>query len=277
MLVLASFYRRQWEMAAQVGAQVHIRGDFGDELLGASFKYLSALWQEHRLFRLVGELHQWHRVCDVALPSLVEKWLIHPLLRHEKHAQIPWLPQQVQQLGMERHRQDEAYLRKLCPDPFQRELVRWMHLHTDYNIQADVALHMAGLETREPYADMRLIHFLLATPPQYQIRPSLRKFLLREAMQGALPERVRQRKGKGHAHHYYFQGITKYRDQLRHVIVSMPEILTPYIDREPLLNTLDHVALGGMPASVPALSGTLALILWAHRLPWAGGILPIVP
>jgi hypothetical protein len=57
--------------------------------------------------------------------------------------------------------------------------------------------------------------------------------------------------------------------------MRMPEVLTPYIDQAPLLAAIDTVALGGQ-ANVPALSGALTLVLWAHRLPWVNGSLPVI-
>ncbi len=147
-----------------------------------------------------------------------------------------------------------------------------MRFHGDYVTQADIALR-TGLDTREPYTDMRLIEFLLAIPPQYQVRPFHRKFLLREAMQGILPETIRQRKEKGHAYRLYFQGLAKHHDTLRELVLHMPDMLTPYLDSALLVQALDRVALGDQ-ANVLSLSGAIALVLWAHRLPWANGRLP---
>lgn len=282
-LMLASLYREQWAYASKLGAQAHIRGDFGDELLGASLDYLWMLWKERHPGKVISEMRWWQHIADLSPKALLEQWIIQPSLQNlslrrivPQRASTLWLQPDVLQQSREREAQDEAYFRKLCPDPFARQLVQWMYFHTDYTIQADIALRMAGVETREPYTDLRLIMFLLATPPHYQVRPNQQKFLLREAMQGVLPETVRGRQGKGRAYQFYFQGFKKHREQLRQVVVQMPELLTPYINRAPLLDAIDQVALGGQ-ANVPALSGTLALVLWTHRLPWANGCLPVDP
>ncbi len=282
-LILASFYRELWARAAQRGAQVHIRGDFGDELLGASLDYLKIYWKEHRVGKLISEIQCWHRVSGFSSRAILEQWVLHPRLeqwnetRHIRKEQTPsWLRRTVLQQSRERLQQDERYFRARYSDPYGREIMRWAYFHVDYSIQASVAREMADLETREPFTDLRLIEFLLSTPPQSQIRPDQRKFLLREAMQGILPEMIRQRKGKGRAYRLYFQGIKKHREQLRQAIAQMPELLTPYINQASLLNAIDCIALGGQ-ANVPALSGALALVLWAHRLPWANGHLPILP
>jgi len=146
-LLLASFYRKLWTIAAELDTQVHVRGDFGDELLGASLDYLLAYWKEHRVGKLLGEIRQWHQVHGIMPGTLLEQWVIRPgLLRwSQKHSSqqinsIPWLRSQVQQMSRERIMNDEAYFRILCPDPFARELVQWMYFHTDYSIQGSVAL-----------------------------------------------------------------------------------------------------------------------------------------
>ena len=282
-LILATFYRKLWVLAAQRGAQVHVRGDFGDELLGASLDYLGIYWKEHQIGKLISEMLRWNRASGFPSRALFEQWVIHPYLQQwnearnkQKEQSISWLRRSVLQESRERLQQDEEYFRILCPDPYIRGLVRWIYFHVDYSIQADVAREMAGLETREPFTDLRLIEFLLSTPPQYQIRPEQSKFLLREAMQGILPEMVRQRKGKGRAYRLYFQGFKKHREHLRQVVVQMPELLTPFIHQTPLLAAIDGIALGGQ-TDVPAMSGALALVLWAHRLPWANGNLPVLP
>lgn len=280
-LLLSSLYQQQWRLAAELGAQAHIRGDFGDELLGASLDYLWIYWKERHLGAVMREMKQWCHIAGLSPRTLLEQWVIHPSL-HQLHLQhltqpeqpIPWLRPGVLEQHKAREAQDEQYFRQRCPEPLARELFRWMYFHTDYTIQADVARKMAGLETREPFADLRLITFLLSTPPQCSIRPDQGKYLLREAMRGVIPEKVRLREGKGRAYRHYFQGFKKHREELRQAVTHMPELLMPYIDPGALLDAIDGVALGGQ-VHVPAMSGTLSLLLWAHRLPWANGSLPV--
>ncbi|MEO6888990.1 MAG: asparagine synthase-related protein, partial [Ktedonobacteraceae bacterium] len=133
-----------------------------------------------------------------------------------------------------------------------------------------------GVETSEPYTDLRLIEFMLATPPQDQIYPGQRKFLLWAAMDGLLPEPVRQRKEKGRIARILFQGITHSRDALRDMVLQTPELLSPYINAEALATALDRVAWGDTVHQAAFLSA-LALVFWVHRLPWAGGRLLCEP
>jgi len=275
LLILGSFYHQLWTIAHSLGAGVHIRGDFGDQVVGASLGYLTTCWNEHRYGKLFCEAQAWKHVSNVSRYSLLESYILQPRLQRDATClSAPWLRSHVWKQSELRQEEDNRYFRTMCPDPFQRELFKWMRFHGDYITQAEGALY-AGLETREPYADIQLIEFLLSIPPQYQLRPLNRKFLLREAMKDILPEAVRERREKGHAYRLYFRGVAKHLPVLRELVHHLPDILAPYIDPALLVQALERVSLGDEVA-VPSLSGTLALLLWAHRLPWANGKLPRV-
>ena len=54
-----------------------------------------------------------------------------------------------------------------------------------------------ALDVRHPYLYRPLVEFALHLPPQLTVQPHQRKWILREAMRGILPEVVRTRVGKG--------------------------------------------------------------------------------
>lgn len=53
-----------------------------------------------------------------------------------------------------------------------------------------------GLEGRHPFLDRRLVEFLVAIPPEQLLQSAYTKLLVRRAMEGILPEAIRQRLGK---------------------------------------------------------------------------------
>jgi asparagine synthase (glutamine-hydrolysing) len=65
-------------------------------------------------------------------------------------------------------------------------LPQWRHMFE----RLDAAFTKAPVEVRYPFLDVRLVRYLLATPP---LPWFFRKFLLREAMRSRLPERTRKR------------------------------------------------------------------------------------
>jgi asparagine synthase (glutamine-hydrolysing) len=75
----------------------------------------------------------------------------------------------------------------------------------------------AGLEIRRPFWDARIIEFALATPDRLRCHGSTSKALHRQAMQGLLPEPVRQRKTKADfmiAFHWSTEEIRAYLDRI---------------------------------------------------------------
>ena len=55
-----------------------------------------------------------------------------------------------------------------------------------------------GIETRDPFADAKLMEFSAALPPEQLLRNGYPKHILRVAMQDRLPDAVRWRRGKEH-------------------------------------------------------------------------------
>lgn len=53
-----------------------------------------------------------------------------------------------------------------------------------------------SIEARVPFLDYRLVERLLATPASSKIRNGITKYILRQAMKGILPEKIRMRKDK---------------------------------------------------------------------------------
>jgi asparagine synthase (glutamine-hydrolysing) len=55
----------------------------------------------------------------------------------------------------------------------------------------------AGVEGRHPFYDRRVVEFTFAIPEEQRARLDLTKFVLRQAMKGLLPSRIRERRTKG--------------------------------------------------------------------------------
>ncbi len=278
---LTRLYQQQWHIARTLGARVHLRGDFGDQLFCASLSYLTTYWDENRQDEFWREVTIWERMHGMKRDDLFTTWVIKPQHHRrrpsaERSRLAPWVKPWIWQRRAELLREDETYFREKCPDPLARQLFRWMRYHKEYVSMQEDGIVAAGVETREPYTDMRLIEWMFATPPQYLIRPGQRKFLLWAAMEDILPEPIRQRREKGRIARILFRGVADYRDALRELILHMPELLSPYIDAELLAVSLDRVALGDDVHQSTFLSA-LALVFWAHRLPWAGGRLSSEP
>jgi asparagine synthase (glutamine-hydrolysing) len=266
-------YREQWRLAIEMHVRVHIRGDWGDQVFGADLAYLHDLWQEHRYGAWLREYRAWRSVPEVALSDLLGRTL------RSRPPGVPasawWTRSFMQAIAQDQAVQDATWFRHRCPDPFQRRLYRRLLSSSaaDSAARADGFLSN-GVDVRLPYADLRLIEFLLACPPQVQYRPAVSKWLLRQALRGTLPEEVRLRRSKGRMARLVFQGMVRHVRDLRWLVQQVPDLARAFLDPRLLLQALEYVKLG---ASIdqPAFFSALAFILWVHRLPWSGGLLPI--
>ena len=65
-----------------------------------------------------------------------------------------------------------------------------------------------GIDFKHPFMDRRLVNFALQLPHHLKRRPQF-KYILREAMDGILPDTVRLRRGKTNFSHFRRQGLTR--------------------------------------------------------------------
>jgi len=74
------------------------------------------------------------------------------------------------------------------------------------------------VEMRHPYLYRPLVEFALRLPPEMCVQPNARKWVLREAMRGILPEEVRTRVGKGTLTGTVAWSVAHKRDKIEHVL-----------------------------------------------------------
>jgi asparagine synthase (glutamine-hydrolysing) len=76
------------------------------------------------------------------------------------------------------------------------------------------------LDVRHPFLYRPLVEFALRLPPELCVRPYQRKWVLREAMRGILPEAVRTRIGKGGPAPVFGWSLTALRPLLEPLVVQ---------------------------------------------------------
>jgi len=64
-----------------------------------------------------------------------------------------------------------------------------------------------GVEARNPFMDRRIVELMFAFPHRQRQRGKVAKTILREAMNGSLPERVRNRLGKADFMHFFVDAL----------------------------------------------------------------------
>lgn len=91
-------------------------------------------------------------------------------------------------------------------DQFPKETLSFWHdlnalVNAHQSLISDVsAYHVVGkhydIEFRHPFYDRRLMEFMLSLPAKFKYREGVTKVLLRKAMKGILPEKIRNRSDK---------------------------------------------------------------------------------
>jgi asparagine synthase (glutamine-hydrolysing) len=123
-----------------------------------------------------------------------------------------------------------------------------------------------GIEVRHPFLDRRLFDYVLAIPPEQLFRFDSSKNLLRRAMVGSLPERLRRRPGKTGFQSFLDSALkTQAVGEITGILTSLRCAEAGVVDGKQLqlafLNFLD----GKADRSRGALWQTLSLELWLRR------------
>ncbi len=194
------------------GSRILLFGIGGDELLQPSFQYLAVLAQQMRWGVLMREarviagiyglpfsyvlINYCLRPLAARLPRPV-KTLLRPLSRRLGQLEAPPVlrPQFAAEHGLEQ-----------LPRPPQKFPTREQQLIYEgvfwgWNTLVaregnELMFARFGIELRHPLLDRELVEFALALPPDQISRRGVTRFILRQALQGLLPETIRERPGK---------------------------------------------------------------------------------
>jgi asparagine synthase (glutamine-hydrolysing) len=201
------FYPREHQLCAIVrpaGGRVLLTGTGGDELFTGTMLFFADWIAGGRAGRAMREM------ADRAAVGRVSFWQLAYL-----NAVLPLLPAAMQRRLLGGEAQLPAWMRKdvvrrygLCDRTFPALSYGGRR---GYKYRDAIAAHVIGLGTvldtgtiapevldlRHPFLYRPLVEFALQLPPELLVRPNARKWVLREAMRGIVPDAVRTRIGKG--------------------------------------------------------------------------------
>lgn len=195
------------------GMRVLVEGMGGDELIAPGFGHLTDLMARGHWLTLLRQLRAdsassasgltaFRLFLDYCVRPLVPggvKAALRPLLRPFRgNGQFSLLLPSFAR----KHRLDERVLAGFAvpcfPSRAQHDI--YHALFYGWNVLAsemdELFAARFGIECRFPFRDQRLLELLLAVPEEQRRRQGESKFLLRQAMVGLLPEKVRQRKDR---------------------------------------------------------------------------------
>lgn len=199
-------YARDRRMARAVraaGGEVLLTGYGADHYLGGSAVFLADWAVRGQLIAALREATRWAVVGHASFWAVALQNIVMPLLptralgRVLPAAALPtWLvPSAVHEFALdERTLVQHAYAGARSAK-YPASLVSGLEAMPDV-----LALHAViqdEIEERHPFLDRSLVEFALGLPGELCAQPMARKWILREAMRGQLPEVVRTRPGKG--------------------------------------------------------------------------------
>lgn len=268
--------RAMYRAMQSAGARVLLSGHGADQYLTGTYHYVADLVQSLQLRRALRESvaiawahhHSMWRVgfyCGLMplLPRFAQALIVSPVDGPPRWLRAPW--RELYRAQIANQLSDEK-LPEGKLTHFQKRRLREIQTLPNWNVRR---IYQVGLEVRYPFLFRPLIEFALGLPPEAIARPGASKHILREAMRGVLPEKVRTRTTKGSADSRFAWALEhegrRIRELLREPILADLGLIEPR-----LLRSAVRAAAGGDVRNAPHLLSTLALETWlaAHAGRW---------
>lgn len=193
-------------LAHTKGFRVLLTGLGGDDWLMGSFYHYADLLRRLRILALIRRARSESRLYAMIVPlSSVFQFGVKPLLPRTVRRALRWIlrrdgfppwmdPQFARRIHLAKRIRREA-VRRPFSSFAQEDLYRtaFSGFGTHFSEVEERSASWFGLEQRHPLHDRRVIEFALALPEEQRWRRDQPKFILRQAMQGLLPETIRQR------------------------------------------------------------------------------------
>ena len=172
---------------------------------------------------------------------------------------------------VERKRQVlDAYARALRSERTEHLFVMSAGRHARAFEVLDRAAAAAGVETRYPFYDKRLVEFCLALPPEQKLRGGWSRRVLRHAMAGLLPPEIQWRQDKLDFTPHLITGmLTHHRALIDEVIGADVGGVGRYMNLTALRQAYARLLREGTETRGPeahAIWLAVALALWLQRL-----------
>lgn len=150
----------------------------------------------------------------------------------------------------------------------------WRELASGLNAYSlelfDKAASAFNIELRFPFYDRRLMEFCLALPGELKLSDGWTRYILRAAMQGTLPEKVRWRTSKSNVFQAFnLQFYRIGRLTLEAALVKSIRLLKEYVDGKQLDSILDDYWIQPSDQLMKAYT-IFQLITLANWLKWSG-------
>ena len=117
-------------------------------------------------------------------------------------------------------------------------------------------------EFRYPYLDRELVDFLLAIPRTQLVRPGRRRYMMRNAMKGIVPDEVLERRRKASVQRSPIVAFRRHQQTLRDLFLSPRVCERGFVDLAKVQAALERVWSSNTAAGWPSLLRVINLELW---------------
>lgn len=229
--------------------------------------YLADLLRAGQLRRLWRELDRWQRVRRTPLSNLAWRYCLRPLVTRPQ-VSYDWQPETHDWIERDFARRWELNARAKyggMPSTSRSVAGQW---HVEAVGRITGFLHRGYLEKacdiRYPFLHRPLVELALAAPWNLKIVPGEPKPLLRRAMRGVLPERIRRRTLDASTGHAVYAGLRKEWPALEELVASSLLIDLGVVNSERFQAAL-HLARQGHASDLGALVSALTLDAWLQN------------
>ncbi|WP_039578797.1 asparagine synthase-related protein [Sphingopyxis fribergensis] len=246
------------QIAADFSGRVILHGHGGDEVIshgGGLFGELAASGQWRKLWR---ELQAVRHVTGAPWPHFrrlvwrrgirrsVGKMLDYPASFLMRGAAVQRDPLTTAPDGRDRPIEQAAHLKKLSSPIFAHALE-----------VIDIEAACAGVELRMPFLDLDVVRFCITVEAQEKWQDGRPRSVLRNAMDGVLPEKVRLRTDKHDFATHLRQSLLRFdRDVIDEAILKRPDLILPYCNLAELRADWSDLRMTG------ELDGLALMRLW---------------
>jgi asparagine synthase (glutamine-hydrolysing) len=267
------------------GGRILLTGTGGDQLFTGTMLFFADWLVRGRILSAIGEMARRAAMGRVSFWQLAYRNAFLPLLSHGLQSRlvhdqdevptIPWLNQgTLMRLGL---RSRPAVTAPAYGGPRGRKYHHAVISMVDtIRDSYQGGLVADALDVRHPMLYRPLVEFALRLPPELRLRPHAHRWVLRQAMQGILPEKVRTRVGKPGTSDFLAWSLSTEQERLATLIRSPILADLGVIERDALETSFRGLLHGsqGNELLLATLFNTLAVEMWLQirsgRWPMSG-------